>query len=69
MCKDLKMPAVGGDGLPQRCGVAVALQHGDHVVGADLAGVDRGDHAQDGAPVLADLPQIDLPRAKVFSGP
>jgi len=41
--------------------VAVALQHGDHVVGADLAGVDGGDHPQNVAPVLADLPQIDLP--------
>jgi hypothetical protein len=39
--------AVGGDRLPERGGVPVALQHADHVVGADLAGVDRHDHAQD----------------------
>jgi hypothetical protein len=68
MVQGFEDAAVGGDGLAERGGVTVALQHGDHVVGADLAGVDRGDHPQDVAPVLADLPQID-PRAKVFSGP
>jgi len=35
--------------------VPVALQHPDHVVRADLAGVDRHDHAQDVVPVGADL--------------
>ena len=40
--------------------MAVALQHGDHIAGADGAGVDRGDHAEDVFPVPADLAQVDL---------
>jgi hypothetical protein len=52
-------PAVHRDGFPERGRVAVALQHADHVVGADLAGVD-GDHdAEDVAPVRADPAQVD----------
>ena len=38
----------------------VALEHGDHVVGPDGAGVDRGDDAQDVLPVPPDLSQVDL---------
>src|SRR5450755_941932 len=56
----LEDPPVGGDRLAERGGVAVALKHGDDVVGADGAGVDRGDHAEDILPVPADLPQVDL---------
>lgn len=52
--------AVGGDRLAERGGVAVALQHPDDVVGADLAGVDRHDEAQDVMPVRAHAFQVDL---------
>ena len=52
-------PPVHRDGLPERGRVPVALQHADHVVGADLAGVDRDDNAEDVAPVRADPAQVD----------
>ena len=62
-------PAVGGDRLAERCGVAFALERGDDVVGADGPGVDRGGDPEDVLPVPADLPQVDLSRAKVFKDP
>ncbi|GAA2440752.1 hypothetical protein GCM10010191_65930 [Actinomadura vinacea] len=65
----LEDPAVGGDGFTERGGVAVALEHGDDVVGADGAGVDRGDYAQDVLPVTADLVQDDLFPGEGVQGP
>src|SRR5437870_481229 len=47
----LEDPAAGGDRLAERGGVAVALQHRHDVVGADRAGVDRGDDPEDVLPV------------------
>jgi hypothetical protein len=38
---------------------AVPLEHADHVVGADLARVDRDHDAEDVAPVRADPGQVD----------
>jgi hypothetical protein len=55
----LEDPPVHRNRLPQRRGVPVALEHGDHVVGADGDGVDRCGDAQDVLPVPADLRGVD----------
>jgi SAM-dependent methyltransferase len=64
----LEEPAVGGDGLAESGGVAIALEHGDDVVGPHGPGVDRGDDSKDVLPVPAYRASI-LPRAKVFRAP
>jgi len=65
----LEDPPVHRDRLAERGGVPVALQHGDHVVGPDGAGVDGGDDPEDVLPVAADLRQVDLPAGEGVQGP
>src|SRR6266568_2846353 len=65
----LEDPPVAGDRLAERGGVPVALQHPDHVVGADGAGVDGGGHPQDVGPVPAYLAQVDLPAGRGVQRP
>jgi hypothetical protein len=55
----LEDPAVGGDRVAQRGGVAVAGDRPQHVVGAHRAGVDGGGDPQDVGPVAADRLQVD----------
>src|SRR5664279_2390830 len=67
--QSLEDPPVGVDCLAERGGVPVALQHPHHVIGADRAGVDGGDQAQDVRPPLADLAQVELPAGRSFRAP
>lgn len=54
----LEDPPSHRDGLAELGRVAVALEHADHVVGADLAGEDGGHDAEDFAPVRADPARV-----------
>jgi hypothetical protein len=65
----LEDPPVHRDGLAERGGVAIALEHGDHVVSADGAGVDRGDTRSMSSQFRLIFAVSTRPRAKAFSGP
>jgi len=65
----LEDPPVVGDRLAQRGGVAVTLEHPDHVVGPYRPSVDRATTRTMSGQCLAILSRSSFPRAATSSGP
>jgi hypothetical protein len=53
-------PPVFCEALAERGGVALAAEHPQQVIGADLVGDQRACHAEHVRPLLPDLAQVDL---------